>query len=648
MSQRTILAASLAVSTLWTAGMVLVPNAAAPATIRDIATNANDPNNQRDTEPSIAVNPTNPNDIVVVTFAEGWGPGTSAPIWRSTNGGVTWAKSFILPQPVGGTTAPGDQKVDFDANGNLFVAELGRGLSPPRCFVFRQTGAPGNNLTAGAVYGDDQPHLAIGRSAANCLGRVHSPWLDFSVANHRSTVANSMNAGVAITNVVVGLNAQFPNRTTRIALAPNGAAYVIFKLRQGAVQVSLPGSSGNDFENAQFVVRRSDNCGQTWQPAVPVHPAATVQTLFTLNFGDLSRGKVARARSSDAWIAVDPSDGDVYAAYVRRDASNFAQIYVSRSTNQGANWTTQRVTEGTNHSAYPEIAVAANGAIGVLYVDFDNSGPATIFRHRFARSFDNGATWTRQTLQAMDPGPIANAASGFLWGDYEGLTAQGNLFYGVFTGQSINRSVLQLDPIFFTETAIAPQPTPKELCLQECEADRDDCMAGVSQPGNPTPAQCVQMFNACKNQCNSPPPAQQPRLTVKKVLSPANDPGRFNLRVDGTVKASAVGNGGSTGSLVVSAGTHTVSETAAAGTNLANYTTTIGGACASNGSVTVAAGQSKTCTITNVRKASPQNTCAADCKKDRDDCMDTVGEPGMPLGKECAQQYQACLKACPP
>ena len=49
----------------------------------------------------------------------------------------------------------------------------------------------------------------------------------------------------------------------------------------------------------------------------------------------------------------------------------------------------------------------------------------------------------------MDPGPLDNAASGFLWGDYEGLTAAGNTFYGVFTGQSIGRRVPQLDPIFF-------------------------------------------------------------------------------------------------------------------------------------------------------------------------------------------------------
>jgi hypothetical protein len=52
---------------------------------------------------------------------------------------------------------------------------------------------------------------------------------------------------------------------------------------------------------------------------------------------------------------------------------------------------------------------------------------------------------------------------------------------------------------------------------------------------------------------------------------------------------------------VLSVGLHTVSETAGTGTNLANYASTISGDCAPNGSITLAAGVDKTCTITNER-----------------------------------------------
>jgi len=52
----------------------------------------------------------------------------------------------------------------------------------------------------------------------------------------------------------------------------------------------------------------------------------------------------------------------------------------------------------------------------------------------------------------------------------------------------------------------------------------------------------------------------------------------------------------------VTVGSHTVGETAGTGTSLTDYVTTIGGDCAANGSITLAAGDNKTCTITNTRK----------------------------------------------
>ena len=66
---------------------------------------------------------------------------------------------------------------------------------------------------------------------------------------------------------------------------------------------------------------------------------------------------------------------------------------------------------------------------------------------------------------------IQNAASGFLWGDYEGLTATADTFYGVFTGQSIGRTTLQLDPIFFRESAL-PADSGCCPCPKRCFSSR--------------------------------------------------------------------------------------------------------------------------------------------------------------------------------
>ncbi len=99
-----------------------------------------------------------------------------------------------------------------------------------------------------------------------------------------------------------------------------------------------------------------------------------------------------------------------------------------------------------------------------------------------------------------------------------------------------------------------------------------------------------------------------PTLRVIKDLQPDNDSGLFNLRIDGATAGTGanVGDNGSTGFVPVNAGSHTVSETAGTGTNLADYVTTFGGDCAANGTVSLALAQNKTCTITNKKKGSAQ------------------------------------------
>src|SRR5207248_151137 len=98
------------------------------------------------------------------------------------------------------------------------------------------------------------------------------------------------------------------------------------------------------------------------------------------------------------------------------------------------------------------------------------------------------------------------------------------------------------------------------------------------------------------------PPATT--LTVNKVLEPGTDGGLFNLQIDGSTAGTGAnqGNGGTTGAVTVNAGNHTVGETAGTSTTLSDYTAVISGDCASDGTITLAAGDVKTCTITNTKK----------------------------------------------
>jgi hypothetical protein len=99
-----------------------------------------------------------------------------------------------------------------------------------------------------------------------------------------------------------------------------------------------------------------------------------------------------------------------------------------------------------------------------------------------------------------------------------------------------------------------------------------------------------------------------PTLRVVKDIVPDNGGGLFNLRIDGATAGTGanVGDNGTTGFVPVTAGNHTVSETAGTGTTLSDYVMGIGGDCAANGTVSLALAQNKTCTITNTRKGMAQ------------------------------------------
>jgi uncharacterized repeat protein (TIGR01451 family) len=100
-------------------------------------------------------------------------------------------------------------------------------------------------------------------------------------------------------------------------------------------------------------------------------------------------------------------------------------------------------------------------------------------------------------------------------------------------------------------------------------------------------------------------------LTVTKiVLGDPGNTGRFDLKIDGSTLAGAVGNGGTTGAVTVSAGAHTVSEAAtSSATDLSQYSSvascSTGATGTTSAAVTVGIGANVVCTITNTKIQPP-------------------------------------------
>ena len=511
--------------------------------LRDVAWLAGDTTrNVQNNEPSIAVNPANPEEIAIVAFSGNWdepfvaGTGgggdlgeVAAPVWKSRDGGKSWHRVAQIFAPQLFRNGPADQNVAFDRNGNLYVVALG--VDPMKNFndyVYRPgPGGADAPMVAGPSYGDagglrgDQPLLAIDEAAtSSCADTIYLPFTNTPISGssptsrmaisttHPSTLDHATTVDPDALDSSASLG-------TRVALASDatGRAYALYQ------EVENPGSSSSILM-AKYMVRRSDSCGG-WTPEAPAWTDAVsvtrfpVSTYFTCNFADVSDTcNVAdvsdfpnRISKGNAWIAVAPDTGEVYVSYVQVDASasgaQIAQIYVARSTPGGEDWTPLgRITADTYNSAFPEIAVAGSGAVGVLYVDYDpDTGE---YRHHLARSFNRGTTWTDEILQSMNPRNLSNALvkdpstgkmqnTGLIWGDYEGLTAAWSKpvdfspfgvwrFYGVFTGHSMCtltcRPHPQLDPIFFTEKAtpwsLLYAPNIINLCqIWPCTIPRD-------------------------------------------------------------------------------------------------------------------------------------------------------------------------------
>ncbi|MFB7445937.1 Ig-like domain repeat protein [Streptomyces mirabilis] len=432
-------------------------------------------------EPSIAVNPADPNQIAVTRFpsaAAEWN--NPADLLYSTDGGITWADEPTIPVPPGLGTAtnncPCDQTIDYGRDGTLYGAFLtnasqvvtGSTADPtkPSSWSWNTT-AGTTQLTNATNTNADQPWLLVNRDPDHAdqdnvyvgyedLGTSTRP-AQAHVAVSRNarppdfTRDNSPGAVVTDTNTSGGI---------RLATDPrNGTIYALFQTQTTA------GPLGNP-QNITYRLNRSTDGGQTWTlgsnpQGIAIATADTHQGV-TYKFGSVN----ALLGGVDH-VAVDPTNGDVYVAY-GVDVSGNNQIRMRRLTDDGAGGLTvgaEHTVSNSTNAALPSVAVLSDGTIGVLYLSSDGtntSGFPQLSAH-LARSTDHAATFTDTVLQSYTTqvGTAGNPKER-LFGDYQQLKAVGTTFYGAFIGNlnGVNQTTAQpTDTIFFS----VPQYTKSTL-----------------------------------------------------------------------------------------------------------------------------------------------------------------------------------------
>jgi Ca2+-binding RTX toxin-like protein len=350
--------------------------------------------------PSVAIDPGNANRVVIASRADR--PDFSCQIQHSSNGGASWSSSSFPPPPKGTCWSP---SAAWDASGNVYVAAQNR---PPRGgdqdIIVWKSSDGGQTFAAPVVIPGStgsssfQAGIAVDtRDGSPFKGRIYVAWYQFPnfPASIDTLMSFSDDGGATwstpTSRPVVGQYQQFPQP----AVAPDGTVYVVFKdtfstpadgCRGGT------GSFGDPTAGAECEIRvlRSSNGGASFD--------ADPFTVATANFNDLSVAE-------QPGIAISPS-GTVLVSFssiptpTAPGCSRDQDVFAARSTDRGANWSSPiRLNDDPCASGAtqrnPWISVAPNGRVDTIFYDNrdDSTDPRDRYGVRYANSTDGGLSF---------------------------------------------------------------------------------------------------------------------------------------------------------------------------------------------------------------------------------------------------------------
>ena len=397
----------------------------------------------QDSEPSLAVNPQRPTDMVGTAFTTapplpGGGVSGFAPIYVSTDGGENWGLRNVLP----GGASTSDVSVGFATTGGmLYAGILSQGTT--NMFILR-TPTFSSNTPMTAVLArnqEDQPWVVAGSVVVNgrSVDRVYvgsndkqpRPFLSSAASVEVSQDAAAAPAPAGFSETVLGLRrGPFSLPPTRMAVHPDGTVYVAF------IHCTRAYGDGNNMD-FEVVVRRDDNWGSgadaftaLAEPGSKTPGVRASGSQFARFFATVGQERIG----ADLTIAVHPHDSStVYVSWCDRfDGVGGTSwgLNVARSTDRGAHWT--MVHEVRPIAKNPALAINGEGRVGLAYQQL--TGGKWVTQIEVTSNVWQTPADTKVLHQAPSNVP---AAVGLPYlGDYMRLLAVGNDFYGVFSGNN--------------------------------------------------------------------------------------------------------------------------------------------------------------------------------------------------------------------
>ncbi|MCE1164520.1 MAG: T9SS type A sorting domain-containing protein [Bacteroidetes bacterium] len=334
-------------------------------------------------------------------------------VYVSTNGGVTWYGTDLMPNEPSSTSDPAPA---IDKNGTFVFTSLN---TAGTAFMYGQystnygvnwsspvtiySGSSDKNLSAS----DDVP-------SSPYYGRTYTVWTVWS-GSYPIGVSYTTNGGVSWSTYQAINNPSSTSQGCDVVVGPNpaGVVYVCWS-KQSTV------STGVGFA-------KSTNGGVNWTVNESAYACNGIRD--NSNFG----GWGVRVNDFPR-IAVDKSGGTrngwIYIVDAEKNlspAGSDADVILHRSTDGGSTWSAGiRVNQDAINNGklqfFPVVCVDGNGGVNVLYYDNRNyASTGDSCETYMSRSIDGGNTWTDIKVSDHRWKPVGEGGSGTYMGDYIGL-----------------------------------------------------------------------------------------------------------------------------------------------------------------------------------------------------------------------------------
>ena len=421
---------------------------------------SNEPGPQSET--SIAINPSNPKEIVA----------GSNEIFRlpmrasfSSDGGKTWGGVDLplpLPTQTHGIDFGSDPGVAWDTLGNVyycyivvffsqgFHAVVGTEMAVARSSDGGHTWtATFFNMQTGSSMFNDKPMITVDTNPGSAfLNRVYVAWDAASgpagiqvsrSADHGATFSTPVSAGIPR-----GIGAD-------PFVGPDGTLYVAWQ----------------DFGDSLELVSGSVDGGLTFGRPVVIAPTLAS---FDVAIPAQAFRKALIYPACGADTSSGPNRGTLSCSWTDETPSNGMDAFVAHSTDGGRTWSSRvRVNDDPTGVANDQfnqwLAVdPSDGSVSVSFYDTRNDPTHVSTDVFYARSTDGGNTFG--TNVKVTTAPTNEAASGAdfgnQYGDYEGIAAFNGVIHPVWTDRRASvASISGLDEEVFTATITIGSDRPR-------------------------------------------------------------------------------------------------------------------------------------------------------------------------------------------